>query len=598
MRRLFRKNQILGNARRRESEGKSIATDLLDTNLTPATVSKHTLEHSPELVKILAEWKAKSAGVRDFSGSFKRLEFDSIFVTETRSQGRLMFERPDSGRIEFGPADAAWLQKPGRVTQDGKPYKIVSGEASTWLSTGTSAYALHMKDKTYDLFDIPPAFRERYLETLPPHSQFGMQPPPLDGSYKFELGRLHNPDGSKRDAGGQAMPKAIHIVAVCQSPQSEHGLKPVRILGLEWPFFRANPDNLEYLLDPDTYLPLSVRTLDPSGNKETVYTFDHSSMKINAGFGALTANPFKTPNLNGWKLMHHGKDKPASASPQNEQVMLSIWMFETTAATVEELTVESSGKRVPKEGFRKLLDEAVKAKKARTLCDPSVILPLGKSSEFLSGGEIPVPVDGDQANTSNSLQYGTKLTLHPYRRSADGLFVAISGELSNLHYGEDDDNKGADLPTVEGQIIRALVTIPGSTHEAIVGPIWKAERLNSSGETEKVGIYLRIYEDTVRDLPAAVPAEPTSVPSETETANAAQPDTTAKIINLTELPQTTPAEVAEALKLLVEPESWKGGCDIKPLGNSIVVRNTSDIVDRCAEAVAEMIAKEQKQPAE
>lgn len=97
---------------------------------------------------------------------------------------------------------------------------------------------------------------------------------------------------------------------------------------------------------------------------------------------------------------------------------------------------------------------------------------------------------------------------------------------------------------------------------------------------------------------ASVPTARTSVPSETETANAAQPDTIAKIINLTELPQTTPAEVSDALKLLAEPESWSGNCDIKPLGNSIVVRNTSDIVDRCAEAVAEMIAKEQKRPAE
>lgn len=292
------------------------------------------------------------------------------------------------------------------------------------------------------------------------------------------------------------------------------------------------------------------------------------------------------------------QEPPASASPQNEQVTLSIWMFETTAATVDELTVESSEKRVPKEGFRKLLDEAVKSKKARTICEPSIVLPFGKSSEFLSGGEIPVPVDGDQTKTSNSLQFGTKFTLHPYRRSAEGLFVAISGELSTPYHGENGDNKGADLPTIEGRIIRAFVMIPASTHQAIVGPIWKSERMNSNGETEKVGIYLRIREDAVRDLPGAVPAAPTLVPSETETTSAAQPETIARVIDLTELPQSTPSEVAEALKLLIEPESWDGTRDIKPLGKSIIVRNTREIVDRCSEAVAEMIAKQQKPTAQ
>lgn len=559
-----------------------------------------------EAQRFLTTWKAKSAGVRDFSGSFKRLEFDSIFATETRSQGRLMFERPDSGRIEFGPADAAWLQKPGRVTQDGKPYKIVSGEASTWLSTGTSAYALSTKEKAYYLFDIPPAIRGRYLDTLPPHSQFGMQPPPLNGSYRFELGQLHNPDGLKRDASGQAIPKAIHIVAICQAPQSDRGLKPVRFLGLDWPVFRVPSDTLEYLLDPDTYLPLSVRTLDQSGNKETVYTFDHSSMKINAGFGALHPNPFQRPNLTGWTLMHHIKDKPDPAQEQpvtpnakNEPIALSIRLFETTEATVEGLTVESSGKRVPKEGFGKLLDAAVREVKAKMIMEPTLATRLGKPAAFLAGGEFVVPIDGDQTKKSNYRPFGNQFTLTPHRRSAEGLFVEISGELSTLNPGKNNGNKGADLPTVEGQIIRAFVTIPGSTHEAIVGPIWKANA--ASPNKEMVGTYLWIREDAVPvdELPTAVePPAPTLISPDSKTTDDTQIETIARVIDLTELPQTTPSEVAEALKLLIEPESWNGTRDIKPLGKSIIVRNTREIVDRCSEAVAEMIAKQQKPTAQ
>jgi RNA polymerase sigma factor (sigma-70 family) len=584
-----------------------LAKTLLAAPMAPTGASQEVSELSPELAKILTQWRTKSEMYHKFSCSFKSMEYDSVFGTETRSLGQLRFERPDSGRIDIGPADAGWLQKPGRMTKEGTPYKIVSGAASTWLSTATSVYVLNMKDQTYDIFDIPPALQGKYLDTLPPHWQFGMQPPPLDGSYKFELGRLHNPDGSKHDSDGQAMPKAIHVVAVCQKPQA---MKPFKFLGMEWPILRNSPDTLEYLLDPDTYVPLNVRTHDSGGNHETVYSFDHSSMKVNAGFGPLKASPFQQPDLAGWKLMHHIKDEPApaqelpiSAKPQNERIALSICMFETTAATVEGLTVESSGKRFPKEGFRKLLDEAVKSKQARTIYDQAMINRLGKPFTFFSGGEHLVPVDGDQTKTSNyRLKSGIQFTLTPHRRSSEELIVEISGEISNLRSRE-NNNKEINLPTVQGQVIRSIVTIPGSTHQAIVGPIWKSERTNSSGETEKVGIYLRIHEEAITgyDSPVEVltePAAPTLIPPDPKTTDDAQPETIARVIDLAEMPQTTPSEVAEALKLLVEPESWKGTCDIKPLGKSIVVRNRSEVVEQCLKSIDEMIASEKKRVAE
>lgn len=367
---------------------------------------------SQETQQILAAWQAKATSVRTFSGKLKRIQFDSVSRTETRSEGLLQFERPDQGRIDFSPAPVAWLQKPGRTPPEGKPYKVVSGEPSSIVSTGDDVYMLNFNHKTYDIIDIAPPLKGNYLNRLPPHLQFGMQPPPQDGSYSFQLGAFHNPDGSRLDPHGAPMPKLIHLVATCQLPLEQRSVKPVKFLGIEWPIFRPDPDNLEYLLNPETYLPINMRIVDPTGQHETVYSFEHSSFKVDGGFSHPLANPFQRPNVGGWQLTYHMRDdlKPEPATP----------------------------------------------------------------------------------------------------------------------------------------------TLPK--------------------------------------------AAPTSSPDSNEAA--VQPETIAKEIDLVELSNTTPSEVAEALKLLIEPESWNGTRDIKPLGKSIIVRNTREIVDRCSEAVAEMIAKEQKRPVE
>lgn len=367
---------------------------------------------SQETQQILAAWQAKATSVRTFSGKLKRIQFDSVSRTETRSEGLLQFERPDQGRIDFSPAPVAWLQKPGRTPPEGKPYKVVSGEPSSIVSTGNDVYMLNFNHKTYDIIDIAPALKGNFLNRLPPHLQFGMQPPPQDGSYSFQLGAFHNPDGSRLDPHGAPMPKLIHLVATCQLPLEQRSVKPVKFLGIEWPIFRPDPDNLEYLLNPETYLPINMRIVDPTGQHETVYSFDHSSFKVDGGFSHPLANPFQRPNVGGWQLTYHMRDdlKPEPATP----------------------------------------------------------------------------------------------------------------------------------------------TLPK--------------------------------------------AAPTSSPDSNEAA--VQPETIAKEIKLVELSNTTPSEVAEALKLLIEPESWKGTRDIKPLGKSIIVRNTREIVDRCSEAVAEMIAKQQKPTAQ
>ena len=255
---------------------------------------------SPEVLALLQLWEDRTKGIKTLACDVKRLEFDKVFHTETRSLGRVQFEQPDHGRFDFGPANQAWMQQAGRMATESKAYKVVAGEATTWICTGTHVYVMQLNNKTYDLIDIPPALQGQNISRSPLPFIFGMKAKEAIDRYAIKLGSMHNPQGNKKDANGNPLPQRVHVIA---NPFDPNVAKE---------FVQA-----EFLLDPKSFLPLNLRMLDPSGNKETVYTFDHNTMKVDAGFGFLKANPFQEPKLTGWQLLNHLKDEPSPpASPK------------------------------------------------------------------------------------------------------------------------------------------------------------------------------------------------------------------------------------------------------------------------------------------
>ena len=251
----------------------------------------------PLIVQLLKVWESKTQGIKTLSCDIKRFEFDKVFSTETRSLGRVQYESPDHGRLDFGPADKAWMAKAGRQTADDKAFKIVAGEADTWICTGTHVYVQHFKDKSYNLIDIPPAMQGQNITRSPLPFIFGMKAKEAVEKFAMKLGPMHNPDGTRKAANGAAMSAVVHVIAY---PLDASVARE---------YVQA-----EVLLDPESFLPLNLRMVDPSGNKETVYYFDHKSMTVNKGFGLLS-NPFNKPNVVGWQLMQHIKDQPVAKEP-------------------------------------------------------------------------------------------------------------------------------------------------------------------------------------------------------------------------------------------------------------------------------------------
>ncbi len=253
---------------------------------------------TPEMMTVLKQWEAKTKGFTSLQCPVTRIEFDKVFAYETRSNGVVYFENPDHGRIDFDPANKDWLAKPGRVAA-GKVYKVGPGSRASWICTGKQIFVLDPKAKTYDLIDIPSEMQGQNITRSPLPFIFGMKVQDAINRFNLSFGPYHDPEGKLLGKNGKLLPTspAIHVIAC---PFDPNVVKEYT--------------QAEILLDPVTFLPKNLRTLDPSGNKETVYSFDQNQIQVGVVWKkpliGERKTPFDTPSLSGWQLIHHHKAEP------------------------------------------------------------------------------------------------------------------------------------------------------------------------------------------------------------------------------------------------------------------------------------------------
>ena len=244
-------------------------------------------EVSEEMRDVLKRWEEKTSGINTLYCPITRFEYDQVFGKETRWVGKVYFENPDKGRIDFQPADKDRMKAPsGRQMKNGTPYAVVAGNPTQWICTGKLIYINDMSTKTYDKVDIPPQMQGKNIT----HSQlpfiFGMKADDAIARFKLTFGPFHNPDGKKVGKNGKPQWQVLHIIA---NPKDKNVAKEY--------------SQAEIVLDPESFLPINLRTKDPAGSKETVYSFDRNELKVGCRWGL--SNPFGDPLLLGWTLNNH-----------------------------------------------------------------------------------------------------------------------------------------------------------------------------------------------------------------------------------------------------------------------------------------------------
>jgi hypothetical protein len=201
-------------------------------------------------------------------GRFERFVYDNVWLVQKCATGEFWYAFPDKGRMDFKPRPVEDPDaKIPRPAANGEKVQFTSQADSEqkWVCTGKEIFIINVEQKLFDRVEIPPHLQGTNVVNGPLPFLFGMKAEQAKERYALALGDKHNPDG--RIEGR----RQLHIVA---GPKKEMDAK-------EW-------RRAEVLLEPTQFVPTAIRLIDPTGNRETVYTF--YDFKLNPAWPL--SNPF------------------------------------------------------------------------------------------------------------------------------------------------------------------------------------------------------------------------------------------------------------------------------------------------------------------
>jgi pilus assembly protein CpaC len=121
--------------------------------------------------------------------------------------------------------------------------------------------------------------------------------------------------------------------------------------------------------------------------------------------------------------------------------------------------------------FQTMIHAAVTNGVLRVLAEPNVVAASGQEAEFLSGGEIPIPVavSGAQGGTQITIEwkeFGVKVNFTPTIVDSNVVNLKISPEVSSLDYNNAIEISGFRLPALRSR--KASTTVELRDQEVLV----------------------------------------------------------------------------------------------------------------------------------
>jgi hypothetical protein len=308
-------------------------------NQAPLPRPAAQFQMSPDVLQLLKEWEFYTRGIERIRGPFVRYVYDSTFAQEKRAEGEFWFEAPDKARIDLRPMGEADLgpkneqgqhYNPGKVSSaTGHPFVVLPDAAQRWICRGDAILIIDDDQGQYRQIDIPASMQGANITNSPLPFLFGMTAQQMQERYFMALGSMHDPKGEKIGQPGHARRPTIHVVAT------------PRLQEIAREYSRA-----EVLLDPVTfrdsnnrpvYVPYAIKTLDPTGQSETVYFFHTNQAQLNGKI--WFPDPFRTPGiLSGLRLVEHTRAPAEEAEkyvekPQGQSGAAAPFPSSTPAAS-------------------------------------------------------------------------------------------------------------------------------------------------------------------------------------------------------------------------------------------------------------------------
>lgn len=251
---------------------------------------------SPQLAELLTNWSRASDQIKTLHGRHTRRVYDTTFGIERISYGEVWFQAPDKGRIDIKAVDITEKMRGERQVEGAKvqrnaqgvPFKLVSDQEAKWICDGTRVFDIKEEDKSAQIANLPPTLRGKDIMNSPLPFLFGM--PPQEAVKRFDM-----------EITKDYRPQHPYVILKALPLQQQDA---------------TNWSRAEIYLNTQTYLPTSVKLLDPGEKSSTVYSF--TKIEINKGNGfintVLGRNPFK-PDLKGYnvQVIEPGQNSMADA---------------------------------------------------------------------------------------------------------------------------------------------------------------------------------------------------------------------------------------------------------------------------------------------
>lgn len=275
-----------------------------------------TARISPELAKLLTDWSRASDQIKTLHGKHTRRVYDTTFAVEKISTGEVWFEAPDKGRIDIKAVEvsdrmqAARQQEGAKVQRDSKgvPYKLVSDAKGKWICDGQRVFDIKDEEKRADVVNLPPTLRGKEIMNSPLPFLFGMPPEKAAQRFSMEIAEDYRP---------------------------QHPYVKLKAL----PRLKQDAENwsqAEILLSTKTFLPSSVKLLDPGAKSSTVYTFEKVEVNAAGIFKIFQGSPWK-PNLRGYAINVIQQQQQTVADGANGQPGAGAQMNVQKVAAVAEI---------------------------------------------------------------------------------------------------------------------------------------------------------------------------------------------------------------------------------------------------------------------
>ncbi|GIX03396.1 MAG: hypothetical protein KatS3mg113_0402 [Planctomycetaceae bacterium] len=218
-------------------------------------------------------WEQHSAQIQTLYGNHTRVEYNTVFEVESRSEGRFFYQAPDKGRFDVQGMKIRPGEKSARLGKEGTPYRLQSGKDGRWICTGQEVLQIDETTREYEVYPLPPEYRGANIIRSPLPFLFGIKAE--EAKRRFQLALLSE--------------KEEYYVLEALPRTNQENFKKAYIQ-----------------LEKRRLIPTGVILFDTSGSTETRYTFrdiniNHSGFSgwIKSTFGG---DPFR-PNLRGYRLV-------------------------------------------------------------------------------------------------------------------------------------------------------------------------------------------------------------------------------------------------------------------------------------------------------